>query len=148
MRIVVALGAAALLAGCVPPEPMPTAYAPMQPYRLLPEYRRPPPSPAFSQPPLAEPLPLPNAPSFTDAPPAPNPAPPPASDDSGALPLNALPPPAPETPSAGNTSPTSPAGSGDTTPTAQKPTPTAGGRGSNVPLEGFRPLHGVSRPTP
>ena len=146
MRTVLALGATVLLAGCVPPEPMPTTYAPMQPYRLLPEYQ---PQPLREPPPLAQPLPPPpnTVPSFSDAPPAPNPAPPPAADDTGALPLNALPTPVPETPSA--IAPLPDSSSGSTPPPATQTTPsTASGPGSNVPLEGFRPLHGVSRPTP
>lgn len=139
MRVVV-LGAGLLLAGCVqeayvPPPPIELqSYPPPVTYRTSP-YR--PPMPA----PLAEPLPAPVP--LTEPPAATNAAP---SDDSGAIPLQQMPAPAPDSPASTQSDP-----SVTPMPTASAPvmprTPTAG-PGSNVPLEGFRPMHGQTRPAP
>lgn len=140
MRVVV-LGAGVLLAGCVqqgyvPPPPIELqAYPPPIPYRYDPSLRAPGPAP------LAEPLPAPN--SLGEPPAANDQAP---TDDTGAIPLQQMPAPAPDTPTAGQP------GAGTTlTPAAPAPavpaTPAAG-PGSNVPLEGFRPMHSQTRPAP
>lgn len=137
MRIVFVLGAAMLLAGCVQqPYPLPPIelqpYPPPVSYQTSPAYR--PPGP----PPLAEPLPLLNG-QNPDQNPAENP-----DDQTGPIPLQDMPAPGSETftPTGGSTVPPSAAAlpSVPSTPTA--------GPGSNVPLEGFRPMHGQSRPTP
>ena len=138
MRFVV-LAAGALLAGCVQPAYVPPPPIQLQPYpppvtyRIDPSER--PPTPA----PLAEPLPQPLSPA--EAPTAP------PSDDTGAIPLQQMPPPAPDTQAPTDTS-TAPA-----TPPAEAPAPVVArtpttGPGSNVPLEGFRPMHSQTRPAP
>lgn len=140
MRMVV-LGAGVLLAGCVqqgyvPPPPIELLpYPPPVSYRTTPSYR--PPGPA----PLAEPLPPPSPlgePPYSDSP-----AP---ADDTGAIPIQQMPAPAPE-PSA---APQGETGLTPTPATAAPPVsrPPTVGPGSNVPLEGFRPMHGQTRPAP
>ena len=138
MRPVIALAAAALLAGCVQPAYMPPrpielqTYPPPLSYQTSPTYR----------PPLPPPTPIP----LPDSGPLGQPLSPPDSatstgDDTGPIPLQQMPPPAAETrPSTNATTTAEPA------PVAEKPS--LSGPGSNVPLEGFRPMHGQTRPTP
>jgi hypothetical protein len=135
MRIFVVPGAALLLTGCVQPAyppPSPIELLPYPPpisYETTPSYR--PPSP----PPLAEPLPPPTDQTTGDQTP---------SDDTGPIPLQDMPSPDSTSTAPGPTQ-------ADTTappPTPAVPTTPTAGPGSNVPLEGFRPMHGQSRPTP
>lgn len=142
MRVFVALGSAALLAGCVQP-----TYAPAPidlqnygalPYRPAPSYREPLPPPV--------PMPLPDVtPAPTGEPLAPPAnAEPPVTDEIGPIPLQEMPQPAPDasSPAAQSAAPQ------DAAPAALvHKTPTSG-PGSNVPLEGFRPMRGQTKPTP
>ncbi len=140
MKIFVALAPVLLLAACVqpgyPPSPYPPqyGYSPGQPYPLVPAYR----------PPQAPPVPIPLPEPATE--PAPSPAQtPPAQDDNGPIPLQDMPPPAPDA--------SSPAPDAPPAPQAASPAPVvekapSSGAGSNVPLEGFRPMRGQTRPTP
>ena len=141
VKVFLAIGVACLVAGCVQPgyvQPGPVQLQPYPPpvsYQSNPDY---PPSysgpiPLLAPPPV-QPLPPPSpAPTTTEPP----------SDDSGPIPVQDMPPPAPD--------PAAPAA--DTTPPAATPpaivrnTPVSG-PGANVPLEGFRPMKGQTRPTP
>lgn len=139
MKVLVALAAASLVAGCVQPVYTPGPFELQNygalPYRTAPAYREPLPPPVpmplpdAGPAPLAEPLPPPTA---TD----------PAADASGPIPLQDMPQPVPEgsAPAAAAPPDAAPA------PVMQR-MPTAG-PGSNVPLEGFRPMRGQVRPTP
>ncbi len=141
MRIAI-LAAALLLAGCVeqgyqPPAPIQLQpYGPAIPYRTIPAYR----------PPLAEPAPPPAlapVPMPLDAPAAPAPVAPATIDSDGAIPLQDMPAPAadnPAAPVAARPQEAAPAPAVQRNPTS--------GPGSNVPLEGFRPMHSQTRPTP
>ncbi len=138
MKPVIALAAAALLAGCVQPAYLPLQpielqpYPPPIPYQTGPAYRPPLPPPAASVYPEPGPLAQPQAPDTAPS----------ASDDNGPIPLQQMPPPAPDPAPAASTSPTvvQPA------PVAQRPS--TSGPGSNIPLEGFRPMRGQTRPAP
>lgn len=137
MRIVILVGSAALLAGCVqqPPPLMPyqLQMAPPLPYRTEPLYR--PPMPAPQNAPGGEPLPL-IVPDETTGP---------GSDTSGtgAIPLQDMPAPTPETGSAPGAAvaPSRPS----RIPAASSPVE---GHGTQVPLEGFRPMRTQTQPTP
>lgn len=138
-----ALAAAALLAGCVqpayyPPQPIELQpYPPPVPYQSGPVYRPalpPPAAPVYPEPaPLAEPLPPPDASLST------SPLP---SDDTGAIPLQEMPPLATDPAAVSTQAPAS----GQAAPVAQRPSTTGPGR--NIPLEGFRPMRGQTRPAP
>ncbi len=135
MRVVV-LGAVILLAGCVqqgygPPAPIQLQpFGPAMPYSTVPSDR----------PPLAMPAPP------TAAAPVPLDAPttPPAADDNGAIPLQDMPTPSAETPQASPANARPP----DAAPSPAVQRPPTTGPGSNVPLEGFRPMHSQTRPAP
>lgn len=139
--------ATTLVAGCVQQAPMgysPGPY-PLQPYgapvpyRYDPSYTAPAPYPLQSTVPAPYQSPLPDA--------APAPAPDSGSTDSGtgggAIPLQDMP--APTTPADAAPSTTSSPASSDASPAPRQP---SSGPGSNIPLEGFRPMRGQTRPAP
>ncbi|MDT7952337.1 MAG: hypothetical protein RQ966_12610 [Acetobacteraceae bacterium] len=139
------LAAASLASGCVQPGYYMPGPNGLQPYPLLGGYRS---GPDY-RPPVAGPIPLQEAPVTRQplpAEPPPAAATEPPADSAGPIPVQDMPPPAPATS-------TSPA---DATPAATAPTPTpevvrkvpTSGPGSNVPLEGFRPMKGQTRPAP
>ena len=134
-----------LLSGCVqrpyaPPPPIELQpYAPPLTYRTAPPYRAPFPSP------LSDPLP---APVPFGEPPAAGLSP---NDDNGPIPLQQMPAPSPDVAPRQTATPELPSATPPETVRSPAPsparTPTAG-PGSNVPLEGFRPMHSQTRPTP
>ena len=147
VRIALTIGVTSLVAGCVqpgyyaPPGPiMLQPYPPPVSYQSSPDYRPPTngPIPLQAPPPVVMPLPPPaNLPSVTEEP----------IDNSGPIPVQDMPTPASD---AGAPPPDTTTSS---TPTAapapeivQKAPSSAGG--NNVPLEGFRPMKGQTRPTP
>ena len=138
MRVVVAFAAASLLAGCVQPAYLPAGPIQLQPYpppvtyQTSPGYRPPLPPPAGFAYPEPAPLDDPLTPPIGETVP---------SDESGPIPLQDMPA---SVPSAASASPAEPTAT--PAPAPQKP-PTSG-PGSNVPLEGFRPMRGQTRPTP
>lgn len=141
MRSLVALAAASLLAGCVQPvyPPVPFElqhYGALPPYRRAPPYRAPlpPPTPV----PLQEPLPAPDIASPMDSGP-------PATDETGPIPLQDMPQPAPDVSSSANSQSSPPTGSEPPSIVRKSP---ASGPGSKVPLEGFRPMRGQTKPAP
>jgi hypothetical protein len=143
MRIFVALAATSLLAGCVQP-----TYAPgpidLQNYGALPAYRS---APAYREPlPPPVPMPLPDVGSAPTAEPLPPPTDlgPPATDQTGPIPLQDMPQPVPDASSAASQS-AAPQDAPHVTTAPKIPT---SGPGSNVPLEGFRPMRGQTKPTP
>ena len=133
---------ALLLAGCAAPQyqpyyppayDQPNRYEPVRP----PEYRGEP---------LPSPRPFPPE-ARPEAPPEPGP-------ESGPIPLIEMPPPTPENPAPDRPAEASPPSAPSPAATAEPPpppvahAPPASGPGSNVPLEGFRPMRGQTRPTP
>lgn len=140
MRLFVALAAASLLAGCVQP-----TYAPgpidLQNYGALPPYS---PNPAYREPlPPPVPMPLPDVEPAPFAEPLPPPTDlgPPATDETGPIPLQEMPQPVPDG--------SSPAAAAQTAePAPVLPKIPSSGPGSNIPLEGFRPMRGQTRPSP
>ena len=129
---------ALLLGGCVGPayEPGPYPLQYYQPYR----YESPPPA-GYRTRPLPPPEPLPGA--------RPEAAPE-AAPETGPIPLIEMPEPTPDQPQperpAEATPPPASSAPGPA-PVVQAPPPSPGA-GSNVPLEGFRPMRGQTRPTP
>ena len=149
-RVALAIGVAALTAGCVAPAtviPGPIQlqqYPPAVSYQSTPDYR----------PAISGPIPLQPAPQIEPLPPA-TPAPAvtevPATDLGGAIPVQDMPAP---TAGAASATPGSDASDSDkpdpaTAPPTQivRKTPSTG-PGNNVPLEGFRPMHGQTRVAP
>lgn len=145
----VSLVAAPLLTGCVEPayvSPGPIQLQPYPPsvsYRSVPDYR----------PPVSAPIPLQAAPVVEPLPP-PTPAPTvtevPADDLGGAIPVQDMPPLASDaTPNPAPTDSTAadPAAAPNPPPQIITKNRTTGS-GANVPLEGFRPMHGQTRVTP
>lgn len=142
MRILVALAAASLLAGCVQPTYTP-APIDLQNYGALPPYN---PAPAYREPlPPPVPMPLPDVGPAPTAEPLPTPTDvrPPATDETGPIPLQEMPQPAPDASSAA----IGQAATQNAAPAPVMKNPTSG-PGSNVPLEGFRPMRGQTKPTP
>lgn len=139
-----AIAVASLVSACVQPAyqmqgPVQLQqYPPAVSYDSSPNYRYPPSSPIPLQAaPLVDPLPPPaRAPAVTETVP---------EDQSGAIPLTDMPPPSSDR----NTSTTAETVADPTSPPPQvirkAPSTTAG---TNVPLEGFRPMHSQTRPTP
>ena len=141
------VSAMCLLAGCVqpvalPPQPIELqAYPPPLSYRTSPYYR-----PA---------LPPPGAPSFPE--PGSLPASPPSDvtglqpsqtaplDSTGPIPLQDMPAPADGLPASAPSVTAMPAAP---QPVPFTPRPSTSGPGSNVPLEGFRPMRGQTRLAP
>ncbi len=146
VRVVLTAGVASLVAGCVEPvylQPGPVqlqGYPPPMTYRSSPDYR----------PPIAGPIPLQPPPVIQPLPPV-SPSPPPsASDvpdsDLGPIPVQDMPKPtsdAPADPAPETTATPPPAAP----PEVVRKVP-ASGPGNNVPLEGFRPMKGQTRPAP
>lgn len=138
VRIVLTIGVALLVTGCVQPyyvQPGPIQLQPYPPmsYQSSPDYRPPVAGPIPLQPPpLVEPLPAPvPAPSVTEEP-----------TDTGPIPMQDMPPPVPDTASSSpSTTPAPPAAA----PEVVSKTPTSR-PGNNVPLEGFRPMKGQTKP--
>lgn len=150
VRSVLIVGTASLVAGCVEPvyvQPGPVqlqGYPPPVTYRASPGYRPPIGGPiALQPPPIVEPLPPPSpvvTPSVTAVP----------ETDLGPIPVQDMPTPASDAPS---TSGSSSVPTPETTPApAAAPEVVrkipASGPGNNVPLEGFRPMKGQTRPSP
>ena len=140
MRVGLAVAVAAMTAGCVEPAyvvPGPIQlqqYPPAVSYQSVPDYRPPIAGPIPLQPaPLVEPLPPPTpAPTVTEVP---------ADDLGNAIPVQDMP------------TPTTDATTATPDPTDAPPVQTVRkaptvGSGTNVPLEGFRPMHGQTRVTP
>ena len=142
-RVGWAVGLAAMTAGCVQPAYVAPGPIQLQPYppavsfRSEPEYRPPVSGPIPLQPaPLVEPLPPPiPAPTVTELP---------ADDPTGVIPIQNMPTPTAD--SVGHT-PDAPAVADAPAPQIVRRTPVSG-PGNNVPLEGFRPMRGQTRPTP
>ena len=150
VRSVLVMGTASLVAGCVQPvyvQPGPVqlqGYPPPVTYRANPDYRPPIGGPiALQPPPIIQPLPPPSpvvTPSETAVP----------DSDLGPIPVQDMPTPASDAPStSGSPSVATP----ETTPTPAAPPEVvrkipASGPGNNVPLEGFRPMKGQTRPSP
>ena len=144
VKIVVTIGVAALVAGCVepgyypPPGPvMLQPYPPPVTYQSTPDYRMP----------TGGPIPLQSAPVIQPLPP---PAPVPSVtedpvDTSGPIPVQDMPALAPD-PAAPATEPAA-APVATPAPEVVRKAP-INGAGNNVPLEGFRPMKGQTRPTP
>jgi hypothetical protein len=142
VRIVLTIGVTSLVAGCVQPgyvQPGPIALQPYPPpvsYQSSPDYRPPISGPIPLQAaPLVQPLPPPTpAPAVTDL----------STDGAGPIPVQEMPPLAPD--------PAAPSTDAASAPTQAAPEAVrkipASGPGNNVPLEGFRPMKGQTRPTP
>lgn len=139
VKIVSTIGVASLVAGCVQPtyvQPGPIMLQPYPPpvtYQSSPDYRPPVGAPIPLQPaPLIQPLPPPvAAPTVTDEP----------MDSTGPIPVQDMPAPVPESAPSSNVAPAIPP------PASVRKIP-ASGPGNNVPLEGFRPMKGQTRPSP
>lgn len=148
VRTVLAMGTLSLLAGCVQPvyvQPGPVqlqGYPPPVSYRSNPDYRPPIGGPIALQPaPVIQPLPpaipaLP--PSVTEVP----------EGDLGPIPVQDMPAPTSDAVRPAEATP-------EVTPTPSPSAPPeiirkipASGPGNNVPLEGFRPMKGQTRPAP
>lgn len=137
VRTALVIGVGSLVAGCVQPVYMPPGPIQLQPYpppasyQSTPDYRPPLEPIPLQAPPVVQPLPPPD-PSATDVLP----------DDSGPIPVQDMPAPASDA-----TAPAPPP-----TPAAAEPEvipkASASGPGRNVPLEGFRPMKGQTRPAP
>ena len=142
VRIVWVAGVASLVAGCVQPsyvQPGPVqlqGYPPPVTYRTSPDYRPPLGGPiALQPPPVIQPLPpasLTPTPSVTEVP----------ESDLGPIPVQDMPAPASEAPAS-----PPPAVTPAAPPEIIRKIP-ASGPGNNVPLEGFRPMKGQTKPAP
>lgn len=148
VRIVLAAGVASLVAGCVQPfyvQPGPVqlqGYPPPVTYRSSPDYRPPIGGPiALQPPPVIQPLPPANptlAPSVTEVP----------ESDLGPIPVQDMPTPTSDAaPSSEATPGSTPTPAPAAPPEIVRKIP-AGGPGNNVPLEGFRPMKGQTKPAP
>ena len=142
VKIVLTIGVASLAAGCVQPGYVQAGPFMLQPYPPPVSYQS---SPDY-RPPIAGPIPLQAAPPVQPLPP-PTPAPTatdPSTDNTGPIPVQDMPAPASD----------SPAPATDATPATVAAPPEiirktpVSGPGNNVPLEGFRPMKGQTRPTP
>lgn len=150
VRSVLIMGTASLVTGCVQPvylQPGPIqlqGYPPPVSYRASPDYRPPIGGPiALQPPPVIQPLPpaspaiIPGGSAIPDS-------------DLGPIPVQDMPTPTSDTPAtSGSTSVPTP----EITPTPAAPPEIvrkipASGPGNNVPLEGFRPMKGQTRPAP
>lgn len=142
VRISLAIGVASLVAGCVQPmyvQPGPVqlqGYPPSVSYQSSPSYRPSVGGPIPLQPPpIIQPLPPPiTAPSATEVP----------ESDLGPIPVQDMPAPTSDTASPATPDP---AVAAPAPPEIVRKVP-ASGPGNNVPLEGFRPMKGQTRPTP
>lgn len=142
VRIVLTIGVASLAAGCVQPgyvQPGPIMLQPYPPpvsYQSSPDYRPPVAGPIPLQAaPLVQPLPSPvPAPTVTEEP----------ADNTGPIPVQEMPALVPDAAPASSDAAAAPT---PPPPEIVRKTP-ASGPGNNVPLEGFRPMKGQTRPAP
>ena len=146
VRVAVMAGVASLVAGCVDPvylQPGPVqlqGYPPPVMYRSSPDYR----------PPIGGPIPLQPPPVIQPLPPVSATPPPSTADipdsDLGPIPVQDMPKPTSDAP-ADPAPDSSPSPAPVAAPEVVRKVP-ASGPGNNVPLEGFRPMKGQTRPAP